>query len=62
LHPLSEKARDFKKTKKSLKKVSKKFGKKKKGSTFAAPKNESADKVNEWKEKQKEDEGYGRRK
>jgi hypothetical protein len=32
---------------KSLKKVSKKFGKKKKGSTFAAPKNESADKVKE---------------
>jgi hypothetical protein len=27
---------------KSLKKVSKKFGKKKKGSTFAAPKNETS--------------------
>jgi len=41
LHPLLQTARDFWKTKKSLKKESKKFGKKKKGITFAAPKNET---------------------
>ena len=41
MHPLFQITREDLKTKKSFKKRAKKFGKKKKGSTFAAPKNET---------------------
>ena len=42
MHPLSKKSSRVLRLKKKLKKVAKKFGKKKKGSTFAAPKNETS--------------------